>query len=105
MTLTTPLVAHFKGVSGRREISLRVVGVNAAGAMVVLWDSKLLAVHSVADGLTLDRVEYVDSTGEVRHKAAGPKPAPVVTAPVVLPGEVRQPTEPKAKKPVVQEAK
>lgn len=95
MTLTTPLVAHFKGVSGRREISLRVVGVNAAGAMVVLWDSKLLAVHSVADGLTLDRVEYVDSTAEVRHKAAGPKPVPVAP-----------PAELKAKRvPTPQEAK
>ncbi len=52
-----PLIAHYNGQTGQREVSLRVVAIEGK-AMLVLWESKLISVHHPLDGLTLDCVEY-----------------------------------------------
>jgi hypothetical protein len=66
MTPFVPLIAHYNGQTGRREVSLRVVTIHDK-TMLVLWENKLVPVHSSIPGLTLDRVEYVqDPTVEDR---------------------------------------
>jgi hypothetical protein len=55
-----PLVAHFNGQTGNREASLRVIAITGQNVMLVLWDNKLIPVHSKIPGLTLDRVEVFE---------------------------------------------
>lgn len=74
MTPSVPLVAHYTGISGAREVSLRVIAITAQNVMLVLWENKLIPVHQPILGLKLDLVEElkVPPTGGAKPAMEAP---------------------------------
>ena len=82
MTPSVPLIAHYNGQTGNREVSLRIIAITVQNVMLVLWDSKLIPVHQPIPGLTLDRVEEERAEPPfVIVNTAKPKPPKVVKTP------------------------